>query len=436
MLLKITAIWQSLVDEMKILFISDLCPPFYLGGYEIAAYNVAHALNTRGHTVRFLTSHCHLPIENSPPFVDRRLTLHWFTPCGVPNEETGHAALFASTCTDYSNTSSVLDTLRTFQPDVVYCWNIMGIGGLAIFDLLNTVGIPWVLHLMDRVPAFITDHVPEYVRHVFNGGGSALYKRAKIISMSEHLLREIKTVSGIKFEYATIIPGWVLHTNHYVRGEYQLSNITRFVAAGAVNQAKGTDLIIESVARLLEDGVDEFNVDIYGDGDIGSFVDLAMEKRCLHKINFLGSRPQTQLLKLYSEYDVFLFPTWKREPFGFAPIEAASAGCVPLITRNCGAAERLVDEVHCIKISRNVTDLTHKMRSIVEGRYDLFRIGQATASLVRSDLNFSRCLDSIEKVLISANSAWDRKAVYDTRLPLLLYAKHHLARSIQFGVEG
>ncbi len=420
---------------MRILFISDLCPPFYLGGYEIAAYNVAHALNARGHAVRFLTSHCPLPIENDPPFVDRRLTLHWFDPCSAPNEVIGHA-LFNSTCTDYGNTSCILDTLRTFQPDVIYCWNIMGIGGLAIFDLLNIVGIPWVLHLMDRVPAYITDNVPEHVRHVFNGAGAALYKHAKIISMSEHLLREIRQVSGIDFDHVTIIPGWVLHTNHSVRSHYQLSGITRFVAAGAVNQAKGTDLIIESVARLLEDGIEEFDVDIYGDGDISGFVDLAMQKRCSRKLHFLGSRSQSQLLDLYSQYDIFLFPTWEREPFGFAPIEAASAGCVPLMTRNCGAAERLVDEVHCLKLTRNVEDLTHKMGSIIKRRYDLLRIGQAAASLVRSDLSFSRCLDTVENVLISAHAAWDREPLFDSRLPLLLYAKHHLARSIRFGVEG
>jgi glycogen synthase len=421
---------------MRILFVSDLCPPFYLGGYEIASYNVAHALNARGHAVRFLTSYCHLPIEKDPPFVDRRLTLHWFDPCGVPSEVSGNAALFDSTCTDYGNTSCILDTLRTFQPDVVYCWNIMGIGGLAIFDLLNTVGIPWVLHLMDRVPAYITDHVPEYVRHVFNGAGSALYKRAKIISMSEHLLREIRQVSRIDFDHVTIIPGWVLHTDHSVRVHYQLSGITRFVAAGAINQAKGIDLIIESVARLLEHGIEEFDVDIYGDGDISGFVDLTMQKRCSHKIHFLGSRSQGQLLELYSQYDVFLFPTLEREPFGFAPIEAASAGCVPLMTRNCGAAERLVDEVHCIKITRNVADLTQKMQHIINRRHDLRRIGQAAASLVRCDLSFSRCLDAIENVLTSAHAAWNREPLYDSRLPLLLYAKHHLARTIRFGLEG
>jgi hypothetical protein len=54
--------------------------------------------------------------------------------------------------------------------------------------------------------------------------------------MSKHLLREICQVSGIEFDRVTIIPGSVLHTNHCVRFDNQLSGITRFLAAGVVRK--------------------------------------------------------------------------------------------------------------------------------------------------------------------------------------------------------
>ena len=36
-----------------------------------------------------------------------------------------------------------------------------------------------------------------------------------------------------------------------------------------------------------------------------------------------------ELLELYSQYDVFAFPTREREPFGLVPLEAARAGLRP-----------------------------------------------------------------------------------------------------------
>ena len=152
-------------------------------------------------------------------------------------------------------------------------------------------------------------------------------------------------------------------------------------------------------------------------------------------VQFRGGREQRELLQLYGHYDVLLFPTMEREPFGFVPIEAAAAGCVPVITRNCGAAERLVDNVHCIKIERRTEDLARVMSCAVRGEMDIARIGKASAALVRSDLSLTGCVNQIEAVLLGAIRAWDTGMLSDPKLVLLTYAKHHLARSLVLGTE-
>jgi glycogen(starch) synthase len=152
-------------------------------------------------------------------------------------------------------------------------------------------------------------------------------------------------------------------------------------------------------------------------------------------VQFRGGRAQSELLQLYGDYDVFLFPTMEREPFGFVPIEAAAAGCVPIITRNCGAAERLVDNVHCIKIKRRSEDLARAMSCVVRGEMDIARIGKAGAALVRSDLSLTGRMKQIESVLIGASKAWDTGMLSDHKLVLLVYVKHHLARSLVLGTE-
>jgi glycosyltransferase involved in cell wall biosynthesis len=139
---------------------------------------------------------------------------------------------------------------------------------------------------------------------------------------------------------------------------------------------------------------------------------------------------QAEFFALLPDYDVFLFPTQTREPFGFAPIEAAACGVVPIITRNAGVAERLVDGLHTLKIDRNSGSLAGAMQQLLTGEVDIATMGRRAARLVRGDLSFSRCLDEIERVLSSAARVWDQNHLDAPRLPSVLYAKHALGRHL------
>lgn len=404
-----------------------------LGGYEIACANVAKAMSQLGHEVRVLTTWSHLPLSaEMPTWVCRSLDLHWHIPHKSSNVTIDQRDLHSAVCSSYSNTINVLNTLKSFRPDVVYVWNLVGIGGAAILDLLNIVRVPWVIHLMDRVPVEIASNTPENVLGLFNANGSDLYDQASIISMSEHLLDEIGAVSGIYFpQGATIIPGAVDLSKSIPHKPYLRDGRARFVTAGAVLAHKGIDLILEASAILRSEGFD-FLVDIYGDGDLPQYLDMSKGLRVDKNVRFLGSRSQDDLFALYADYDAFLFPTWEREPFGFAPIEAAGCGALPIITRNCGASERLVDGVHCLKIDRNVRSLADAMRRIANGSVNVERIGLAGKRLVSSDLSFTKCVDRIEKTLAEHANAWSFDRLDDPWLPLLCFLKHNLSISLRF----
>ena len=96
-----------------------------------------------------------------------------------------------------------------------------------------------------------------------------------------------------------------------------------------------------------------------------------------------------------------------------APIEAAGCGTPPIMTRNCGAAERLVDGVHCVKIERTVEELVDAMHRIIARQLDLAKIGRAARSLVASDLSFSKCLRQIEEKLQTHATGWRHEAADD-----------------------
>jgi glycosyltransferase involved in cell wall biosynthesis len=390
------------------------------------------ALSGRGHDVRVLTTWSHLPLPvDEPAWVHRSMDAHWYLPIKSRNAVVDQRDLHAAVCSSYGNTLHLLDAIRDFRPDMVYAWNLTGLGSAAIMDLLNRIGVPWALHLMDRGPVDIESNTPPAILGLF--GGPTMYDGARIISMSQHLLDEIEAVSGITFpQGADLVPGAADVDGGLAHKPYLRDGMARFVTAGTVVEHKGTDLILEASARLRAEGW-SFTVDIFGNGDLPRYVDMARTLQVDDRVRFLGSLPQAELVRRYVGYDAFLFPTWEREPFGFAPVEAAGHGTPPIMTANCGASERLVDGVHCIKIERTVDGLADAMRHVAANEIDIARIGRAARRLVMGDLSFARSIDRIEAALYGHIRPWRHEAADDARLPLLLYVKHNLSVSLRFG---
>ena len=61
-----------------------------------------------------------------------------------------------------------------------------------MMDLLNCIGVPWALHLGDRVPVDITTNTPSIVPRTLRCTGEHIYARARILSVSQHLLDEMR----------------------------------------------------------------------------------------------------------------------------------------------------------------------------------------------------------------------------------------------------
>ena len=417
---------------MRILIVSNLFPPAVLGGYELACAKVAGALRDRGHDVRVLTAWSHLPRQaEDPPGTLRRLDLAAHLPHRPADPGAAAWLDHAATCSSLPNTMALLEALRAFRPDVVYAWNLLGIGGAALLDLLNLTGVPWVQHLMDKGPADIAAGTG--LAGGLFGRGLAAYAGGRIVSMSRHLLDEIEAMTGDRFASPIdLVPGWAEPAEALPHQPYRRDGVARFVAAGAVQAHKGIDLILEASALLRAEGL-PFAVDIYGWGEVSHYVGLAQALQLQDRLRFPGPRSQHELIRLYGGYDAFLFPTEEREPFGFAPVEAAAAATPPIMTANCGAAERFVGGVHALKIARSAEALAAAMRDVITGAVDVARLGRAARRLVEQDLSFHHCLDRIEAILREAAAAPLARRLDDPSLPALAFLKHNLAVRLRFG---
>jgi glycosyltransferase involved in cell wall biosynthesis len=301
---------------------------------------------------------------------------------------------------NHHNTVTLCQVLAEDLPDVVYLWNLGGIGGLGLVAAIEHVGLPWVWHLMDTVPldlCCLQGKASQLLIEFLLEHASGWY-----VACSSHLVDELAAGGfPLQKERTTIVPNWVStitapHRNWWHGGEL------RMIAAGQIGTHKGTDVAIAAVDRLRDMGYANIRLDIYGAPRDHSLLGTINRLDLRDLVRILPSVTQDELRERLLEYDIFVFPTWSREPFGFAALEAAAQGCVPVVSADCGFAEWFVDGVHCIKIDRDRDSLALAVGQILSGQVDLETVGKRARSVVQSDFTLVGARMQVEQSLETA----------------------------------
>ena len=387
---------------MKILVLSNLYPPDVIGGYELGCRQAVDALLAVGHEIRVLTTAPRVPVEpethvlRTMRLVDAWSDYHFKRNAVVTNLlEQGE-----SLRVDAFNIHALLAELEDFQPDVVYVWMLVGIGGLGLMACLNHLSMPWVWHLMDNVPLMLCRSggrvVPAFARE-FNRQLKGSY-----IACSTQLLDEIEA-GGIELnDRVVVLPNWIDGPARCARTDYLRDGTLRIVtAAGLIDRQadKGIDILIEAAARLRDGGHEAFTVEVYGRSTDGYAAHLIHQFGMESRVFLRGSISQSELSDCFEQADVFAFPTRAREPFGFAPLEAAARGCVPVISQTCGLAEWFVHGVHLLKSERTAEGFARVFAAILDGSIDVASIGRRAAGIIRREFHIDLIAPKICEVL-------------------------------------
>jgi glycosyltransferase involved in cell wall biosynthesis len=229
------------------------------------------------------------------------------------------------------------------------------------------------------------------------------YLEGAYLACSRRVVEDIDDPNSILNGSIELVPNWIEGERPPPRRRFFTGGRLRIAsAAGHLCPPKGVDLLIEAARLLRQHGRTDFVIDLYGKVTDDTYPSLIRRHDLGDHVRLQGLRTQAELAELYRDYDVFAFPTWEREPFGFAPLEAAAAGCVPIITNNCGIGEWLVHTVHCWKIERSAAALAEVLSDILERRLDLGPIGRRVADVVWRDFHIRRILPRIERALARA----------------------------------
>ncbi len=391
---------------MRVLVLSNLYPPDVIGGYELACQQMTDALRASGHAVEVLTAAPRQPVE-SVPYVRRtlRLTDIW-NQYWVKQQAplTQYLIDAESRLVNAFNVQALTTALEEFRPEVVYVCNVTGLGGLGMIATLQHLNVPWVWQLGDSVPSYICSVWDKVVPALAREFGRQV--RGTYVAVSTRLVEEIEDLGVPLNGRIEVLPYWITGQRPTLKKEYLRAGVLRVVSAGRLTPYKGIDILIESVARLSEQGFDQVELDLFGnvaDVDDAHYPNLIRKHGLQDRVRMLGSCPQAELLRRYADYDVFAFPTWPREPFGLGPVEAAAhGGCVPLIAQNCGLAEWLVHGVHCLKAATNAESFANSLRAILAGRVELAPLARRSANVLWNDFHLDAIVPQVERLLKEA----------------------------------
>ena len=401
---------------MKILVLSNLYPPDFIGGYELLCALAVEFLCGLGHEVLVLTADPHLPVPDAN-LVAREFRLSPF----YDSDYLGKLHPFARKVYEVEsrfisafNVHILLKHLRAFAPDVVYLNNLVGIGGLGLLGCLQHLKVPWVWQLGDAVPYHLCSlrsldwpthgdyygNVLPHLAEAFNA-----YVNGAYVACSSRLVAELAS-HGLELRgNVEILPYWFQGTRHGGRAELLENGKLHIASAGTLAPNKGTDLLIRAAEIVRDSGKTNFTLDLFGNVDSPHWQVLIDKANLRPQITLHGSKTQTELSQIYRHCDVFAFPTWSQEPFGVAPLEAAAQGCVPIMSECCGLAEWMVHGVDCLKAARTAEAFADLFIEILDRKLDLTALSRQTAEVAWRYFHVRAVIPRIEKILQNAAKA-------------------------------
>jgi len=219
---------------MKVLLLSNVFPPGFIGGYELGALEIANHLTTSGHEVNVLTSDF---------FQDERKLITGFAVdrilecCELSHERpTPPSSELEGVFCNWRNLRRIARIIRRDVPDLVLSFNLSGLGQVAIYQFLAACNVGRLSYFMDSCFQAVAQFPGPWKEYERIFGPLRAGDLGRVIVMSRNLLGELSsTVKGLCSSNVAFVPGWVdpaLATPCMMKPPKRSCRLRRFVFAG------------------------------------------------------------------------------------------------------------------------------------------------------------------------------------------------------------
>ncbi len=337
---------------MRIAIVSNFYPPFTIGGYERLCGDVCSELAMLGHDVSVLTSGFGGKAPDpSGQSVSRGLRLlanekNIYEPVAFSEEE-------RRVLVD-QNSTSLRAFLKRSRPDVVFAWNLYFLGGEFVGELMNQT-LPVVAFLTDNwlIAAENPSGIGEFFARFVHGPetytadatlNTTPRRYAQTAIYGSRFMLDLHRSAGFFFERERIIHHGVRlpmvpRELRAKRGGVGGDGTIRLLFAGRVVDVKGPQLLVAALPQIRQALAPlEVNLNIVGDRQDVPFLQ-SLEARIAElgladAVTFAPPVAEDELLSLFNEHDIFVFPSLY-EPFSLTLIHALASG-IPTVASDAG----------------------------------------------------------------------------------------------------
>lgn len=342
---------------MRILQISNLYPPYAIGGYERMAEQVADALRQRGHEVFTLTGRGKRFDGNGRVFGELDLDLDQ-----MERTVLGHATdlrtVFQRHVFNARNLLATWRCIRRLRPDLVTAWNLYL---LSVTPLIAArwAGVPTAVHLTDRWLLYYTRNLRLFIDLPGRKKRRALEATRRFVQPLLHrcvplrhlivpsrALRQVYLDHGYPPE-AFVLQPHAIPTRAFPYRERARQGPLRLLYLGQLWEGKGPQVLLRALGQLARAGWMNFRLDVYGQGTadfVGRYLpEVAAQEGVTDLWSFRGTVPPQELPAVYAAHDILVFPSIWLEPFALVPLQAMSTGMAIVATTAGGTPEAIED---------------------------------------------------------------------------------------------
>lgn len=169
-----------------------------------------------------------------------------------------------------------------------------------------------------------------------------------IIAYSNKIEMEVKLVAGVEVKK--------VHKIYYpsaavanLPNRKEQSGLFKIVFAGFIIERKGADLLPKIYNQLISLGMDNFELEIIGEGELLPEMKAAFDDK--RNVILPGWSNQEYVNKQMKDADVFLFPS-RREGLPNVLVEAMAAGAVPVVSNlESGVSDIVLDDFNGLLVA-------------------------------------------------------------------------------------
>lgn len=358
---------------LRILVLSNLYPPYHLGGYGIICHRICCLLAERGHDILVVTSD---PIDlvrsdtNAPEYTE--------FPSGLKVERAlrwvsadNPIQLIART---WANRRTIRKAVQRWNPELVYSFGVDGIG-FDTYDALTSLGIPdvtlvgdtWLaqawrdLARFDPWVAFASGRgTSSAIRMIKTSVATVAARMAGLLQgrqprrmgtvqcISQFLLDDLCTAGVPITSDSCVIPCHLTSEFFSPSGEPlgrvgARTETLRAIFVGRMELLKGPDTAIMGVAQACNEGADVTLtlIGLQSEHLRDSLENMASALGIAKRVQWEEAPDTTSLIWHLRRHDVLLFPSRIAEGFGQVNIEAMACG-LPVVGTGIGGSGELI----------------------------------------------------------------------------------------------